>query len=82
MEFEKNSCEKVLFQVLPVAGKPVVFRDLERLFETIYDKSAKKMLIESFSILFSLNLADYTIRKGYEGINNSVVISIKEEDLE
>ena len=68
----------ILYQVLKLAQRPIVFRQLNQTVPIIF--STSQSLIESFAILYSLDLIDYELRSGFQGIMNSIVLSIKEDE--
>jgi hypothetical protein len=80
IDFDRNNPATVLYQILRITKNPVIFRELEELFELIYSRNAKNALVEGFAILYSVDLVDYTIRNGYEGFSNSLLIFIKEDE--
>lgn len=77
--YDKATPANVLFQILRIAQRPIIFRELCQATPIIFKSHTS--LVEAFAILYSLDLIDYKIRDGYEGPLNSLIVFIKEEDL-
>lgn len=70
----------ILFHILRIAQRPVVFRELEQTIPLIFKTLTS--LVESFAILYSLDLIDYEIKEDgyYYGPKNSIILSIREDE--
>jgi len=78
LDHYKITPANVLYQILRLAQRPIILRELEQTVPLIFKSHAS--LVEAISVLEALDLIEYNIRSGYEGPKNSLVISIKEED--
>jgi hypothetical protein len=69
-----------IYQVLRLINKPVLLRDLEVLVEHMWSMQAKQSLYSALSVLYSVNLIDYTYRDFNSTPSNVVQFFVKEED--
>lgn len=75
----KRTPSNVLFQILRIAKKPVLFRELEQAIPIIFN--SYESLVEAFMVLYSINSIDYDLRTGYEGPKNSIFLYIIEDEF-
>lgn len=68
----------ILYQILKLAQRPIILRELNQTVPIIFKTS--QSLVESFAILYSLNLVKYELRIGYNDIMNTIVLFIKEDE--
>jgi hypothetical protein len=72
-----------VYQVLRLVNKPVLLRDLEVLAEHLWNENVqrgKPMLYTALSVLYSVNLIDYTLRDFNSVPSNVVQFFIKEDE--
>lgn len=71
-----------LYQVLRMINKPVLLRDLEVLGEHIWGegRTSKNIVYTALSVLYSVNLVDYTFRDFFSTPSNVIEFFVKEED--
>jgi len=70
----------ILYQILRIAQRPVLFREFYQTIPIIF--KTHESLVESFAILYSLDLIDFMLkeRDGVFGPVNTLVLSIKEDE--
>lgn len=69
-----------IYQVLRLINKSVLLRDLEVLVEHMWPIQAKQSLYSALSVLYSVNLIDYTYRDFNSTPSNVVQFFVKEEE--
>jgi len=93
VDFLKMSCDKdenlifdvkgpttTLYQVLRIADRPILLREVERLFETIADESlARSSAYRAFAVLYSIGLVDYKFKDVIATPANVIQIFLKED---
>jgi hypothetical protein len=86
--FDKSNPATAFYQVLRIANKPVLLRDLDSLAETIWGSAsagkdpAKTNLSAALSVLIGVNLIDYGIVPGskHSVIDDRLQFFIKEDE--
>ncbi len=70
-----------LYQILRLADKPVLLRQLEPMSDFIWgEKSGKQSLYTAICILQSVNLVDYQIRDFVSSPSNTLLLTVKEDE--
>jgi hypothetical protein len=70
-----------IYQVLRIADRPVLLRELEVLADYVWGiKDGKKRLYTALSVLYGVNLVSYTFRDFNSTPSNVVQFSVKEEE--
>jgi hypothetical protein len=70
-----------LYQILRLADKPILLRQLEPLSEFIWDgPTGKQALYTAICVLYSANLVDYNIRD-FEGKPSDILQLFVKEDV-
>lgn len=69
-----------LYQILRLADKPVLLRQLEPMSEFIWgEKDGKQSLYTAICVLHSVNLVDYQIRDFESSPSNTLQLTVKED---
>jgi hypothetical protein len=63
--FNRNPVN-VLYHILRISKRHILWREIRNLFELIYLENPKRILSESFVILYSLDLIDYNFIENKE----------------
>jgi hypothetical protein len=79
--FDQPSMPTALFQLLRIADKSILLRDLENFSSCISTKTSDRKfgLYSALSLLVSINLVDYKIRSTDNQVENVLQFFIKDE---
>jgi len=79
--FDQPSLPTSLFQLLRIADKPVLLRDLENFSSCVTTKTSDRKfgLYSALSLLVSINLIDYKTKSADNKIENVLQFFIKDE---
>lgn len=81
LKFEVQGVPISVFQLLRIADKPILLRELENFGESTWGKqNGKKYIYAALTLLYSINLVDYKFRDFNSTPSNVVQFFVKEED--
>ena len=80
LQFLEPGPPTALYQILRLADKPVLLRQLEPMSEFIWgEENGKQLLYTAICVLHSVNLVDYQIRDFESSPSNTLLLTVKED---
>jgi hypothetical protein len=79
LKFMEEGPATALYQILRLADKTVLLRQLEPMSEFIWGDKGKQALYTAICVLHSVNLVDYQIRDFESSPSNTLQLTVKED---
>lgn len=78
--FMEPGTPTAVYQILRLADKPTLLRQLEPLADFIWgNKEGKQSLYTALCVLYSVNLIDYKLREFESSPSNTLLLTVKED---